>query len=527
MNPSIPENAERTLLQKQLTIARDLNQTALKRQQEGTRFQVPGIGRKVSAAYEQLRKAAEYTEDHLLLQRAVRRFLYRSLSFSQHRTPKGIGEELIVELTQAGYVQNNTYGQHTAAAIHSIIDTHYRITYGQLRDAHVARDDASGWTLDIMSVAIEELLQPHHQLDAIASFAHYHFTQRLPKAAFLKDSEDETFYDTCLYIAIHKALFGSDRAVVRYALLGIHTQNTVDLQNFINVNRTIDHLFASHLTQRIERAVDRYGAPVRILHSMANVRSDIPEILNKPHEFMQAYNHQIHHDYGQLKTRINHGIKRSIAFVFITKVIIGLAVEIPYDLIVTGMVALLPLIINLLFPPLYMASLRLSMHMPTGKSSDELYKYMWHALYEQQSDAMQRLSVRTKRTPLLGRIAYAILFFVPISITAYVLMLLNFNVVQGIIFFVFFSTVSFLGFRLSHMIRQLELVSEEQHILIALRDFFYLPFILVGQWISRKYAKINLVAYILDIVIELPLKTVLRLLRQWTKFLNEKHDELL
>jgi hypothetical protein len=50
---------------------------------------------------------------------------------------------------------------------------------------------------------------------------------------------------------------------------------------------------------------------------------------------------------------------------------------------------------------------------------------------------------------------------------------------------------------------------------------------MVGQWISRKYARVNIVAHFLDVAIELPLKTVLRLLRQWTKFLNEKHDELL
>jgi hypothetical protein len=30
----------------------------------------------------------------------------------------------------------------------------------------------------------------------------------------------------------------------------------------------------------------------------------------------------------------------------------------------------------------------------------------------------------------------------------------------------------------------------------------------------------------LDVAIELPLKTVLRLLRQWIRFLDEKHEEL-
>ncbi len=521
------DNPELQLLQKQLEIARTQNQTALSVHQQGSPLRIPGIGRKVSAAYEQLRKAAEYTEEHLLLQRAIRRFLYRSLSFHQRRTPGKIGEELVVELTQAGYLRNNTYSDHTARMIHDLVDAYYLNTYWQLRDAHISRETAMDWVLEILSVAIEELLQPHYQLNAIASYAHYHYTQRLPKAAFLKEQGDEANYDTCVYIAVHKALLASDRAAVRYVLLSIHASTTTDLQAFITLNKTIDQLYSSRLTQHIERIIGRYGAPLRVLQSTANARPDMPELLGNPAQFMQVYNHHIHDDYRQLKKRINRGVKKSIAFVFITKVLIGLAIEIPYDLLVTGVVAILPLGINLLFPPLYMASLRLGMHMPTGRSADAVYEYMQHTLYEPHADTTQRLRVRTNKAPLAAKTLYAILFFVPLAITAYVLMLLNFNVIQGIIFFIFFSTVSFLGFRLAHMIRELELASEEQSLLAALRDFFYLPFILVGQWISRKYAKINIVAYTLDIAIELPLKTFLRLLRQWTKFLNEKHDELL
>ena len=65
-------------------------------------------------------------------------------------------------------------------------------------------------------------------------------------------------------------------------------------------------------------------------------------------------------------------------------------------------------------------------------------------------------------------------------------------------------------------------------VIVFLRFFkFYLPFIVMGQWISSKYARANIVAYVLDVLVELPLKTVLRLVRQWVRFLNEKHEEIL
>ena len=51
-------------------------------------------------------------------------------------------------------------------------------------------------------------------------------------------------------------------------------------------------------------------------------------------------------------------------------------------------------------------------------------------------------------------------------------------------------------------------------------------FVVVGRRISYRFARLNIVAQILDNVIELPLTTVLRLLRQWTAFLRNKQDDL-
>ncbi|HEX6257997.1 MAG TPA: hypothetical protein VFZ48_00795, partial [Candidatus Saccharimonadales bacterium] len=85
---------------------------------------------------------------------------------------------------------------------------------------------------------------------------------------------------------------------------------------------------------------------------------------------------------------------------------------------------------------------------------------------------------------------------------------------------------SFLGFRLSRLVREIEMFAARQNFFDALRDFFYTPFVIIGRWLSDKYAKVNVVTLILDMAIELPLKTILRLSRQWVRFLGEKRDEL-
>lgn len=76
------------------------------------------------------------------------------------------------------------------------------------------------------------------------------------------------------------------------------------------------------------------------------------------------------------------------------------------------------------------------------------------------------------------------------------------------------------------MVRELEVVSSQQNGFTFARDLFYLPFVVIGRWLSEKYARVNLVTLILDMVIELPLKTILRLVRQWAAFINAKKDEI-
>src|SRR5664279_4083989 len=105
MNADKHLNANGSQLSKQLAAAK----IAGTKEPAGRLINVAGVGRVVSAAYEQLRNAAEYAQEHLLIQNALRRFFIRSLSFHNHtHTDKSVAEELIVELTQSGYIKNNT-----------------------------------------------------------------------------------------------------------------------------------------------------------------------------------------------------------------------------------------------------------------------------------------------------------------------------------------------------------------------------------------------------------------------------------
>jgi hypothetical protein len=513
------------MLRQQLDAARNHDQTVRAQNAAGSIIQVPGTGKAISTAYEQLRNAAEYTEEHLLLQRAIKRFFNRNFSFFVKRNLGNVGEELIVELTQAGYLRNSEFSKETAARIHRLAEE-YMHAYWQLREAHVSREEAIDWVLSILSVETEGILNPHGRFAALAYVAYQHYLQLFPRDALVTTQEENEQYDICLYIAVHQSLLKSDIAIVRHDLMRMYHQTPQELEAFIQFNQSVDGLYTARFTQRLKRAVGKHGAPFRILKNMADDRGDLPELLSDRGLFLDAYERQVSKEYKQLHRRLNKGIIKSIVFIFITKVIIGLGIEIPYDLIFIGSIALIPLAINLLFPPLYMASLKLGLKVPSAANGRALKDYIDKTLFTNELPLTPSLRDRGSSVSIFSKLLYSILFFVPFAITVYILSLLHFNIVQGIIFFVFLSTASFFGFRLSSMVRELEIMTHQTGFLSTVRDFFYLPFILVGQWLSSKYAKVNAVGYVLDIAIELPLKTLLRLMRQWTRFLNEKHEEI-
>ena len=155
-----------------------------------------------------------------------------------------------------------------------------------------------------------------------------------------------------------------------------------------------------------------------------------------------------------------------------------------------------------------------------------LSHYAENMLYNNQDQIRLYAKPKEKKYSFGFSIAYILMFLTVFGFVSYLLDIIGFNIVQGIIFFIFLAAASFLGFRMSKTVRELEIITEKPSFFMTLRDFLFTPFTFLGKWLSEKYQKINVVALVLDIVIEMPLKTVLRLLRQWTGFLDEKKDQI-
>lgn len=503
-----------------LAYARSVADIRAKQQESEQKVNVVGAGAVITAAFEQLRNAAENTEEHLLLQSAVRRFFKRIFITRDSELIRKSGDELAVELTFAEYIPNDSLTKAQVKGITHLAEQYYAAYERILHDRSATGEHALTWTLDVLSARVEAILSDHSLDHAFVDTANEYLSNLMSE----RDKASPEF-GARLLVAIYQALLKTNQAIIRSILLERYAVGPAEFDQYVAFNKMIDKLFASKPVDRMTRFVDRQGAPLRILRHMMRDYPNIETLLQNREQFLETYEQEVNKEYEAVGRRLNRAIVRSVIFLVITKFIIGIAMEVPYDLWMYHEIHWQVLIINLLFPPIYMLLLRSTLTLPTYANTTALLNRVDAMLYGTEA-AMNSARVREKRYGSTFSVVYALSALAVFAGVTWLLLQLGFSWVHIVVFFIFFSAASFLGFRLSRLVRELEVIHAQQNSLTFIRDLIYLPFVVVGRWMSEKYARVNIVTALLDMVIELPLKTVLRLIRQWNSFIDEQKDAI-
>ena len=504
--------------------ARELEQTQAKSSDNDDDFlHVQTTGASLTELYESLRNASQNSEENLQLAHAIHRYIERYFSVDSASRLKYSGEILITELTMAGYLANDSIRLSVVDHISDLI--RQGITLKNRLKKTYNKTQIDRWVIQPLAARIEGLLRNHSKDQALVNLAFNYFLSAIDIERVTDGSRPST-YEATLYMAVQKALLGSDEASIRLNLMDRYGVTAAQYANYAHFNAQVDEAMESKLLDTLTRIVNRHGAVFRIIGDASRSDDSFDQHVLTEKTFLGPFDAAIQEAYVQVNRSINRGIIRSVIFLIITKFIIGIAAEVPYDIVAHGQVMWLPLAVNLLLPPLYMIMLRLTLVMPDSRNTRALNREASRILY--QPLPKRPFIVGYKRA--FSR-AYNVLYFLMIlAVFSGVGWLLvefaHFEWIHLLIFFVFISTASYLGFRLSRQIRKIEVGDEAQTTASILRDFIYMPFVAVGQKISETYSKINIVSRIMDMFIELPLKTIVSFLRRWGSFMSTKRDDL-
>ncbi|MBU4314833.1 hypothetical protein KJ673_00305 [Patescibacteria group bacterium] len=487
-----------------------------------------------ASLYEKVRVTLEYQEDHLLRRNAIARILRRFLGGDVPL--EDMAENLLRELVWAKYLPNK---EIPTSFIHELSPIFLK--YGILLEAveHTPKPEFSfQWVLDALSTELEYSIVSHQKEELIVSYMYEQMKTRIAWDPGILATEEQK--DLLLFIAVHKTLLKSDLATLRYRTLilyypdwaGASHKSRIDeiasgLQKVIN---TIDGQIEHPLVEKLSQKLRRQAGLFRVLQDVIEDNpKDFEEFVTKePDLFGRAIWKSLKQRTKLFRSRLHRTAVRAVLFLFITKMTLAVLLEVPYDLIVHGQMYFIPLAVNILFHPLFLAFISMTVVVSEHRNADD-YKSAMRALVVGANHDFLNIRIKKDRfgtwTTIFG-IVYILIFLIIYSLIGVFLYKMNFNAFSIALFLFFLSLVTFFGIRIRSSTRDILLSAQRRGVFGSIFDIIVLPIVHFGRWLSVKVSKINVFIYFFDFIIESPFKVAIRFVEEWLAFIKEKKEEI-
>ncbi|MEA3398464.1 MAG: hypothetical protein U9R06_01840, partial [Patescibacteria group bacterium] len=282
----------------------------------------------------------------------------------------------------------------------------------------------------------------------------------------------------------------------------------------------------------MNRIISRYTVFFSILTDVVseNPRAVYDGFQRDPKAFPRLIKNACASRYKLAKTKLWRAAVRSIAYIFITKSIFAILLEIPATRFLDQEINAFSLIVNISFPALLLFLIVLFTKLPSIANSQRIVEGINMVVFkDSHKQEIYRLRKPVKRGAALNAIfgtIYIFTFILSFSMVIWGLNKLGFNAVSIIIFLFFLAFVSFFSIRIRKNARELLIVPPKENILSLISDFFYIPIVSAGKWMSEKFSRINVFVFILDFIIEAPFKIFIEIAEQWTGYVKERKEEI-
>ena len=486
-----------------------------------------------ASIYERIRNSLEYQEEHLLRRNAILRILKRYVG--THASLESTAGNLLRELVWAKYLPNKVVPTSFVNHLAPIL-AKYEVL---LKAAEANKEDPETLfhvVLDILATEIEYLLQPPNADEALASFMYEEMKSRTewdPSMALSEEDKDLRFY-----VAVHRSLLKSTPATLRFRLFTLYYPAWREAQadsplveeiaaNLPAVVKAIEGQIANPLTEKLTRLLRRRAGIFRVLGDV--LKGGKESMYEDPDELDSVVAEALAVRTADFKLRLRRTTVRAIIFLIITKMCLALMLEVPYDaLIIKEKVPLYPLFVNILFHPIFLAIISLTIKIPEKQNVVD-YKNAIRALSVGADHPV--LHVRIKRE-VRGRwqvffdAIYALLFVGVFGIIGWFLHTVNFHTLSIALFLFFLSLVTFFGIRIRTSSKDIIASDSRSGFFGTVFDILLLPIVRAGSWLSEKVSKINVFIYFFDFIIEAPLKVAIQFIEGWLAYIREKREQI-
>ena len=541
--------------------------------------------------YEKVRTAVQYKEEHLLRRTTIYRILKRLIAIEQRRKKRQITFAFFLELAMAGYIQQKDANDDNFLKTEEVIARYLRALHYVSRSLKNPAEslEVRRWLLNLASEEIENIVNPQKEKMA---FIYAIYETLRPKLKFsldkipypLKGSRvggfqnvaeeylgvgslieplEKTFSQTSVatqvgvnktklekllnmltYISIFRNLRRSDRAMIRALVFNIYFPDWISLessnekeiegivQKFVKKRQEMEIVAEHPLTPRILFPIKKQMLSASFFfEAVINNAREAKDTVAQKFLLHQQIKEECNQRYTREKKKLRKRIFRGILYVFLTKMLVALILEVPYEMLNgPGAIQYQSLFINLIFPPLLLGAIASSAKHPGDENTKEIINNVEILIYQsKQEEELKSIRITDRESAFAERVLdlfYIILFFGASITLVRFLNFLGFNIVAMIIFIIFTGTVSFFGALIRQSVRDLVITKDREGFFSLIFDTILLPFVRFGRLLSVKFSQINVLIFILDFLVEAPFKFIIRAFEAWIDFLRRKRDEI-
>lgn len=518
---------------------------------------------KISFVYEKIRNAVDFDEEHLLRKNAIVRILKRQVVIEgvlKETNSEKLAKHLLTELIRAGYLPNNklpeTKINETAILLEKYILLKNRSVgrinallnlktdLNQAKDLIKEKNSTVNWILALAACEIEENFNlnrvKHHVVSSM--FAILSKNLELPKSLpFQDDLEIQT------YLSINRVFMRFDKDMLSLILFKYYNANWsgIDKENLsieeINqiadslpvLRQAVDNQLNHQLVKPLDRLVKVYSLYYNVL--LDDVQGDpvkaYEELSRDEGKFLKNIKKTCEAKYKKENNRLWRKAVRSIIYIFFTKSIFVLLIEIPAIHWFNEPLNVFALGINISFPAILLFFIVLTSRTPDKRNTDKIIagvkEISLAGMERKQPILVQAPKKRQGVANFFFNLLYTAAFFVSAYLILKGLAWLNFNWVSMTIFMFFLAFVSFFSVVVTKDVKDLIVVPRRESFLGFIVDLFYMPIIAVGKWLSGKASKLNFFVFIFDFIIEAPFKVLVEVAEDWTRYVKERKDNML
>jgi hypothetical protein len=517
---------------------------------------------KMAFYYEKIRNSVDYREEYLLRKGAIVRILKRlmliegGITGHQESDAPKLAQSLLVELIRAGYLANNSLPETKIDEFAGILERYILLRkraisqlvaakefankkFKRLQDETEARSAVTNWILGMAASEIEENLSQDSDREAFVDEMFTVLSRSISLPADLPFDEDLPIQ---LYLSIFRSFLRlNDNDVLSYVLLRYYYPEWAGadeaLVNHIAAN--VSDLFlatASELNHplkpQISKIADKYTVYFMMLKDVLeeNPEGVYNDIVDDPKSFPRKIKAACEKRYNQARGKLWRSAVRSIIYIFLTKSVFVILLEVPAIKFFGEQVNSFSLVLNVSFPAVLLFVAVALTRLPSEANTEKIIKGVDEIMFEEKTRKQAVILRQPARRGLvinaIFTIIYTATFIFTFGLVIWCLDKIHFSWVSIIIFLFFLAFAGFFAIRIKRGVKALVVVEPRENIFSFLWSFFYIPVISTGKWLSGKFARINIFVFIFDFIIEAPFKVFVAVAEEWTKYIRERRENI-